>query len=306
MTKILLLLTIVILSPTTFAKEKEKPKSMSEIIEASTDKDWRPLLPENTMYLELTSGKVIIELAPTFAPNHIENIKNLIKEKYWDGLAIVRSQDNYVVQWADPNAEKPDLKRAIKNAKEKLPAEFDQKWDSKKSFVKLPDGDVYASEVGFIDGFRAARDLKKKKTWLLHCYGAVGAGRDTATDSGGGTELYVVTGHAPRHLDRNVTLVGNVVYGMDQLSSLPRGKGKMGFYDKPELNNPIKSIRLGSDVPETDRLSLELMRTDTDTFKKLIESRRNRPEEWFATQSGKIEICNVPVPVRDKNSKKLY
>jgi peptidylprolyl isomerase len=125
----------------------------------------------------------------------------------------------------------------------------------------------------------------------------VGAGRDTAADSGGGTELYVVTGHAPRHLDRNVTLLGRVLQGIDLLSSLPRGKRPMGFYEEPQ-RIPIKSMRVVADVPPAERTRLEVIRTDTTTFQQLIESRRSRREEWFHFQAGKIEICNIPIPVR--------
>ncbi len=294
---------ILFLSFFSFAADaiKSKPPSMAEIIASSTAADWRDLNPENTLYMDLPNGRVIIELAPNYAPKHVENVKALAHENYWDGLAVVRSQDNYVVQWADPNAEKPELKRKLKNSKETLAAEFDRDIDSKLSFVKLKDGDVYAKQVGFSDGFQVARD--SKKTWLVHCYGAVGAGRDNSIDSGGGTELYAVTGHSPRQLDRNVTLLGRVVQGMDLLSSLPRGAGAMGFYDKPELVVKIKSIRLASETPEKERVKLEVMKTDTPSFLKLIESRRNRPEEWFHLQARHIEICNVPIPVRVKTTK---
>ncbi len=274
--------------------------SMSELIAQSKPTDWRSLDPAQTLYMELNTGRVVIELAPGFAPNHVDNVKKLTQEKYWDGLAIVRSQDNYVVQWAEPNSSDTAKKKTIKTGKATLDAEFDTPWDAKKSFVKLKDGDVYAPEVGFVDGFPAARDLKNKKGWLLHCYGAVGAGRDTASNSGGGTELYAVTGHAPRHLDRNVTLIGRVVSGIELLSSLPRGKAAMGFYDKSEQAIAIKAIQLASEVSEKNRTQLEVMKTDSKIFQDVIESRRNRPEEWFKYKADKIEICNVPIPVRTK------
>jgi peptidylprolyl isomerase len=138
--------------------------------------------------------------------------------------------------------------------------------------------------------------------WLVHCYGMVGAGRDVAANSGGGTELYVVTGHAPRHLDRNATLIGRVVQGIELLSALPRGTGPLGFYERPEERAPIKTIRVAADVPAAERSALEVMRTDTPTFQKLIESRRNRPEDWFHVQAGHIELGNVPIPVRPKGA----
>lgn len=169
-------------------------------------------------------------------------------------------------------------------------------------FVRLPDGDVYAREVGFSGGFPVARDKRTGKMWLVHSYGMVGAGRDNAPDSGGGAELYVVIGQAPRHLDRNVTLLGRVVQGMEMLSALPRGSAPMGFYEKPEQRVPIRSVRIAADVPEPERSNLEVLRTDTRTFQQLIESRRNRREEWFQVPADRIEISNVPIPVRLKRA----
>jgi peptidylprolyl isomerase len=130
----------------------------------------------------------------------------------------------------------------------------------------------------------------------------VGSGRDNAPDTGGGTELFVVIGHAPRHLDRNDTLLGRVVQGIELLSTLPRGTGRLGFYDQPEQRVPIKSVRVAADVPKADRTQLEILRTDTPTFQQLIEARRNRSEEWFQVPAGRVDIGNVPVPVREKNA----
>ena len=139
---------------------------------------------------------------------------------------------------------------------------------------------------------------KLGRAWLVHCYGMVGAGRDNDVDSGGGTELYVVIGHAPRHLDRNVTLLGRVVQGMELLSTLPRGTGPLGFYEKPEQRVPIKSVRVAADVPEAQRTELEVLRADTPSFAAYADARRSRHEEWFKVPAGRVDICNVPVPVR--------
>ncbi len=276
--------------------------TLAEVLAASRPDDWRPLDPQNTLYLELTNGRVVIELAPAFAPRHVANVKTLAREQYFDGLAIVRAQDNYVVQWADPNAEKPELARKLQHAQRNLPAEFDRAIDPALPFTRLPDGDVYAPEVGFSGGFPVARDPRSSRTWLVHTYGMVGAGRDNAADSGGGTELYVVIGQAPRHLDRNVTLLGRVVQGMELWSALPRGPAPMGFYEKAEQRVPIQSICVAADVPESARTPLEVMRTDTAAFQQLIEARRNRREEWFQVPAGKIELSNVPIPVRTRTS----
>jgi peptidylprolyl isomerase len=280
----------------------QKPATMAEIVAAAKPDDWRALDPENTLYLEMASGRVVIELAPAFAPRHAANVKALAREHYFDGLAIIRVQDNYVVQWGDPNAENPGTARKIQRALKNLPAEFDRACDDAISFTPLPDGDVYAPEVGFVDGFPAARDKVGGRMWLVHCYGMVGAGRGNASDSGGGAEDYVVIGQAPRHLDRNCTLFGRVVQGMEHLSSLPRASGPMGFIEKQEQYIPIHSIRVAADVPLAERSDLEILRTDSDAFRRLVESRRNRREEWFLFQAGRIEMCNVPVPLRSKSA----
>lgn len=271
----------------------------AEVLAATTPADWRALDPENTIYVELPAGRVVIELAPSFAPNHVANIKALAREKYFDGLAVVRAQDNYVVQWGDPE-EDESRRRPMHAGKPSLPAEFARAITPDLPFTRLEDGDVYAPEVGHSGGFPAARDPKSGQTWLTHCYAMVGAARGATADSGSGAELYVVIGHAPRHLDKNVTLVGRVVKGIELLSSLPRGNGPLGFYEKPNQRVPLRSIRVAADVPPARRTEFELLRTDTPTFTAFVAARRTRREDWFIDKAGHIEVCNVPLPVRDR------
>jgi peptidylprolyl isomerase len=268
--------------------------TMGEVLAASSRADWRPLDVNNTLYVELPSGRVVIELAPAFAPLHVNNIKTLARAGYFNGLAVIREQDNYVAQWGDPEHRHP-----VPAGIGKVAPEFDFPIPEHMAFATLPDGDVYAPEVGFADGFPVARSLAVHRAWLAHCYGMVGVGRDLAADSGSGAEMYVVIGHAPRHLDRNVALVGRVVKGIELLSALPRGSLEMGFYSKTQSPLPIKSIRVAADVPAAERSNLEVIRTETATFRALIESRRNRPEEFFKVAAGRIDLCNVPIAVRE-------
>ncbi|MGI9247001.1 MAG: peptidylprolyl isomerase, partial [Steroidobacteraceae bacterium] len=179
-----------------------------------------------------------------------------------------------------------------------LPPEFSVQAGPGLPFEPLPDRDGYAPEVGFSEGFPAARDPARGEAWLAHCYGMVGAGRGNEADSGNGTELYVVTGHAPRQLDRNIALVGRVVKGMELLSTLPRGSGPLGMYEKAEQYVPIVSVRLAADVPEAGRERLEVMRTDTASFRALVEARRNRRDEWYLVPAGYVDLCNVPIVAR--------
>lgn len=255
--------------------------------------DWRLIDPENTLYMDLPTGRVVIELAPTFAPNHVVNIKAMVRAGYFTDSAVVRAQDNYVVQWSAPST------RPMRGGQDTLKAEFD-KPIGPEPFVALPDPDTYAPQVGFSGDFPSARDPKSGKAWLTHCYAMVGAGRDEGADSGGGKELYAVIGHAPRNLDRNVTLVGRVVRGIEHLSSLPRGTGDLGFYKTEGEKTAIPRIRVAADVPANERLPLEILRTDSASFQAYVQSRRFRTDAWYKYSPGHVGVCNLALPVRLK------
>jgi cyclophilin family peptidyl-prolyl cis-trans isomerase len=271
--------------------------SVGDIVKESKAADWRPLDLENTLYMDLPAGRVVIELAPTFAPNHARNIKALAREGYFDGLVILRSQDNFVVQWGDPDEKNP---KPIKNAKSKLPAEFTIPLKNDTQFTRMKDVDGYAPQIGHSNGFPVGRDPKKGEAWLAHCYAMVGVGRDAESDSGGGTALYVVTGQSPRQLDRNITVVGRVVSGMPLLSTVPRGPAPMGFFDKPDMQVPIKAFRVAADVPPAERSPFEVMRTDSPTYQKVVEAQRNRGGPWTKVAAGHVDLCNAPIPVREQ------
>ena len=274
--------------------------TIADAVKASKPSDWRPLDPDNTLYLEIPAGRVVLELAPDFAPKHVANIKALVAEQYYDGLAITRAQDNWVVQWGDPDEKNP---KPIQHAQRTLPGEFTVPLTGIKNFTRLPDGDGYAPQVGHSNGFPSARDPKSGTAWLTHCYATLGVGRDNASNSGGGTELYVVIGQSPRHLDRDITVVGRVVAGMPLLSTLPRGTAPMGFYDSPDKNVPIKAIRLAASVPLAQRANLEVMRTDSAAYQAVLEAQRHRGGPWSKVTAGHIDVCNAPIPVREVGSK---
>jgi peptidylprolyl isomerase len=270
-----------------------KPLTTAEIIAAAKPDDWRRLDPADTLYLDLTSGRVVIELTRFYAHEHVAAIKTLAAARYWDGLAINRVQDNFVVQWGDPENTKP-----LPKIRQPMLPEFSRGFGKELPFTALPDADGWAKQAGFSDGMAAARSDSQQ--WLAHCYGALGVGRDNAPESGIGNELYVVIGQSPRQLDRNVAVVGKVWRGMELLASLPRGTGGgLGLYEDPKQRVPIKSLRLASEVPEAERTNLEVLRDDREVFSRFVEARRNRTDDWYLHKAGHIDLCNVNVPVRD-------
>jgi cyclophilin family peptidyl-prolyl cis-trans isomerase len=267
---------------------------------APPDSDWRLPDPANLLYMQLPHGTVIMELAPSFAPENVANIKTLAREKYYDGLSIIRSQDNYVVQWGDPNEDEGEGEgnsgaRSLGSAAQTVRPEFERPSDG-INISTIESRDAYADTVGFADGFPVGGN--GEQVWLTHCYGMVGVARGNDTDSGNGSSLYVITGHAPRHLDRNITLAGRVISGIEHLTTLPRGTGVMGFYESPEELTPIVSMRVGDEVVKDDRSTIEIMRTDSAIFGDYVESRTFRREDWFVEPTGRIEICNITPPTQ--------
>lgn len=283
------------------SKSQAFTPSTQTILAASKPAEWRTPDPENLLVMQLSTGRVLIELAPDFAPLHVANIQTMAREHYYDGLAITRVQDNFVTQWGDPASDddkEKDKLRPLGKAKPTLPPEFTRSIDPKLPWTPLPDGDVYAPQVGFSEGFPVARDPASGREWVTHCYSTVGVGRDNDPRSGSGAELYAVIGQAPRRLDRNLTVVGRVIEGMPLLSGLPRGNGAMGFYADPARHITIKSERLASDLPPEQRPRIQVLRTTSKTFAALVDAKRHRHDAFYAVPPGKVGVCSVDIPVR--------
>jgi peptidylprolyl isomerase len=267
-----------------------------EVLAATRAEDWRPVAAENLLVMDLADGgRVLIELAPDFAPVHVANIRAFARAGWWDGASIYRVQDNYVAQWGNGDADVP-LPDGVRRTP---PAEYERPL-SGLPVRPLGFPDNYAPMAGHADGWPIAWDPERGQAWLTHCYASVGVGRDLAPDTGTGGELYAVIGHAPRHLDRNIATVGRVIEGIHLLSARPRGTGALGFYDaeKGERPVPIARIRLAADMPPGERPDYEVLRSDSDAFSAYVTGRANRGGSFFNIPAGGIDLCNVNVPVR--------
>jgi peptidylprolyl isomerase len=184
----------------------------------------------------------------------------------------------------------------------KPPAEY---WRSGKGMKihRLGYVDDYAPDAGFASGWPIAYRPKSDTVNLVHCYGYVGVARDLAPDTGTGAELYTVIGHAPRQLDRNITIVGRIIEGMDAFSSLPRGTGDLGFYADRSQDVPIAAAHLASDLPKEGRPSFQYMDTDSAAFAAYIRSKANRHDAFYERPAGGVDLCNVTVPLRPTPSR---
>jgi peptidylprolyl isomerase len=301
--------------------------SPPEIVAAAPAGDWVAIAPSDLLVMDLAADakgkprRVVIQLMPApFSQGWVGNIRKLAAAKFWDGLAIVRVQDNYVTQWGDPDGEDlakakklPDGLAVVPESEYKRDYEgvtFESIWNFgptnlktgvTKYHFRLPD--PYAQAYVFSGAFPLGlvKDIGSNSLAPVHCYGMVGVGRNLSPDTGTGAELYTVIGHAPRHLDRNIALVGRIIEGMEHMSSLPRGTGALGFYEKPEERTAILSVRLRSEM-ETDKPlpTYEYLNTESASFAKYADARANRRDPFFIKPAGGADICNIPVPVRRK------
>ncbi|MGQ2933112.1 MAG: peptidylprolyl isomerase [Sphingopyxis sp.] len=308
--------------------------SPGEIAAAAPASDWVAIAPSDLLVMDLApdaKGKprhVVIQLmSAPFSQGWIGNIRKLAAAHWWDGTSVNRVQDNYVAQWGDATEKKalptgltavsesryvasdPASGQAAVDGKPAIRLSKDEANRRAKQFEQAGKGDIFGGasmadayapgvmfESGWPIGYSSAQVPDSR--WPLHCYGAVGVGRNLSPDTGSGAELYAVIGHAPRHLDRNIAVVGRVISGIEHLSSLPRGTGALGFYEDAAERVAITSIRVATELPAADQPRFEYLSTESDSFARYADARANRRDPFFITPAGGADICNIPVPVR--------
>jgi peptidylprolyl isomerase len=308
------------------------PATPSQIVAAAPASDWVTIDPADVLVMTLAPDaagaerRVVIQLiAAPLSEGWTANIRTLARAHWWDGLSINRVQDNYVAQWGDADGEDaakakrlpPGLHATAESGyvvpvDARLPglggsgvltSAVDRMLAAQRGEVTasrdIPGGwmaDAYAAAAGFYHGWPVATD--RRAIWPTHCYGTVGVGRGLSPDAGSGAELYAVIGHAPRHLDANIAVVGRVIEGIEYLSSLPRGTGGLGFYEQPSQRVAIRSIRLASDLPPAEQPRFQYLSTESQSFARYAHARANRHDDFFIRPAGGVDVCNVPVPVR--------
>lgn len=278
------------------AAPAQKLPTPNDIVAQAPAIAWKTIPADDLMIIDLKNGgRIVVQLAPAFAPVHVANIKLLARGGYWNGATVYRVQDDYVAQWGLNDSDKP----WPAGVTAKPPAEYMRPLKG-LGITPLGSPDPYAPGAGFADGWPVAYSAKAGWANLAHCYASVGVGRDLSPDTGTGGELYAVIGHGPRQLDRNIALVGRVIDGIDRFSTLPRGTEALGFYKDKAQYVPIASIRIASDMPAGQRPSYEYMDTSTATFARYLHLRANRHDDFYIQPAGGVDLCNVQVPVRKK------
>ena len=253
--------------------------------------DWRDVAPDNLILIETTHGDIVIELNPDFAPNHAGQFRDLVRQDVYNGSRFYRVIEAFVAQGGLQDDEVIETHPTLINENDRLLSDA--------PFVPLGNADLFAPIVGHIDGFAVGRSETLNKEWLLHCPGALAMARDTDPDSGS-TEFYIVL-DAQRYLDRNLTVFGRVIDGMQYVQKLKRGDRAIesGVIQAPEQGDEILSMTVAADMDAAIRPNYQVMVTPSQAFEDAKTEKRVREEEFFYRKPPEVlDICGFEVPVR--------
>jgi len=254
---------------------------------------WRKLDPEHTVLLTLPQGKVVIELAPQFSPKHVAQFEKLSRAGFYENTKFYRVIDGFVAQAGPEDESEKDKSVPI--------LKIEEEWQTDKNFIfsKVQDNDMFAEQTGFKDGFAIGTNPSEHKAWLAHCPGVLAMARSSEPNTAS-SHFYFVNGQAPRYLDRIMTIFGRVVYGMNHIQSIQRtsvidGERAVDARD----HTPIISMQMMNDVPAAEKIFIEVEVTKGSVFKKRIEKRRARANEFFYKKPPPVlDVCQVPIRSR--------
>ncbi|MEL7491791.1 MAG: peptidylprolyl isomerase [Pseudomonadota bacterium] len=264
------------------------------ILKEAPASDWRPIDLENTLLMDLPSGQVVIEMRPDFAPGHVQQIKELTREGFYNGLLFHRVIEGFVAQGGDPlgdgtgGSQKPDLA-----------PEFARDTSSVAGFTAVG-RDRLAARVGFVDGMPAAAQpetmrsfttQKEVALWGVHCPGVMSMARAARPDSAN-SQFFLMIGDARLSLDRRYSTWGWIVDGFNATRRINRG-------EPPKRPTPIVRMRMAADVPDEEKPKIEVLKTDSAAFTEYLES-VGLVKDGFVR-----DLCKIKTPVRVNGEIKL-
>ena len=251
-------------------------------------------IPQSELvYMETARGLIVIQLTDLQSPNAYKQIKSLVKEGFYDGLEFYRVFEGFVAQGGEEELAKQENYISKKtNHNKTLDAEFTQSYQRPLPFQVVQSPALLAPETGYWFGFPAGRDSKTKEQWLLHCPGAFALARDLEPDTAT-TEFYIVIGQAPRHLDRNMSVIGRVVDGMSVAQSMPRGTRKTnGVIKDNAKKTAILTARMGDQLPVEQQIPFMIENTKSEEFlARLNKAKHNTGPFLVYPGTGNLDVC---------------
>ncbi|MFC3301412.1 peptidylprolyl isomerase [Parvularcula lutaonensis] len=269
------------------AQDQEGP-SPEELLERAPDRAWRTIDPENILVIDLPSGPVLVEMRPDFAPKHVERIKTLSRQGFYNNTIFHRVIDGFMAQGGDPTgtgkggSDYPNLQGRFVTAREEL-SEY------------VPIGrDDRASDIGFLGTMPVASQTPSMKeflkteevgAWPMHCPGVLSMARAGDPNSAN-SQFFIMFGDNRRGLDQQYTAWGRVIDGERNVRRINRG-------EPPERPTPILRARIMADLPPEEQKTVEALRAESETFKAWLRANRLITDDGFL-----VDSCSVHVPVR--------
>lgn len=259
---------------------------------APVDNAWQLLPQDNLLYLETDQGRIVILLAPQFAPEHVKRVKQLVKSGFYDGVTFYRVIEGFVAQFGVPEHEWGSRAKLTP-----MKAEFSWPVRGDDPYLLVQRPDLLAEETGFNQGFAVAREQHQE--WLVHCPGVVNMARANEPDTGV-ADIAIMMGQAPRHLDKNMSAFGKVIWGQYAVNRIRRGDpAEGGVISSAAARTVIKQARLGSDLAADRQLQLEMLSTTSSEFSQSLAERRSRTHVFYQHKgNGNMDVCYPQVPVQ--------
>ncbi len=256
---------------------------------------WVDIPQQQLVYLKLSSGVVVLQLADSFAPVHTQRFRELVKSGFYHGTHFYRVIDQFVLQAGLPEGEQHPSGHQSKWPA--LKAEFSWAVRAQDPYRLVQRNDLLASETGFNQGFAVGRASGVE--WLINCPNVVTMARSTAPDSAT-TDFAIMQGQAPRHLDKNMSVFARVIWGGEHLNAVQRGeRSQGGFIEPPAKRSSIINASLGSDLPTSQQLPLQMMDTQSAEFADKLQNHRLRVDAFYQDKgNGNVDICYQQIPVR--------
>lgn len=252
---------------------------------AAVPGDWRTVAPENLLVIDTTKGRVLVELEPRMAPNHIERIRALANRGFYDGIVFHRVIAGFMAQTGDPSgtgmsgSDLPDVA-----------GEFSFRRGADSGFVAVPDsGEGLRGILGSMPivtqpdaQMFVTADFKTGASGLF-CPAVAGMARSSGADSAN-SQFFLMTGEKDA-LNGQYTTFGRVVIGLDVVKALKAGSEAMDGR-VTESPDAMTRTRTASDLPEGERPVVRVLRPESAAFQAEIARVR-------AERGARFSICDV-------------
>ncbi len=266
---------------------------------SAPDNAWRDMDPENTLYVDTDHGRIIVELYPEIAPIHVERIKTLARQSFYDHITFHRVIEDFMNQTGDPKGDGtgdsslPDIQAEFTYRRSSdMPVTL---FSMRPKDIRNPKGG--SVDVGFYKALPIATDPigqailtkdGKVNAYGLHCKGVTSMARSNDPNSAN-SQFFLMRGTAP-HLDSQYSIWGATVHGRENLTKIKVGtKGN----DADFIPDKMNKVRIAADLPEAERINVQVLRTDSPAFKAYLKNYRK--------DDGTYEdICEVEIPTRVK------